>query len=93
MVENYVNFNGRTFKIFPEIVPLPPPGFPRINAKLPSSSGADTVMDDMKLRCFDAVAKRLTVALANPIIFEAFSGRTKLVVVNEYIIVSIRYYY
>jgi hypothetical protein len=31
-------------------LPFPPPGFPRINAKWLSSSGEETVMDDIKLR-------------------------------------------
>ncbi len=36
-------------------LPLPPPGFPRINAKWLSSLGEETVMEDMKLRLADLV--------------------------------------
>jgi hypothetical protein len=62
-----------TFRIFPEMVPLPPPGFPRIKAKWQSSSGAAAVIDDMKLRCAD-VEQRLRLVRANAIIFEALFG-------------------
>jgi hypothetical protein len=30
------------------MVPLPPPGFPRMRAKWPSSAGASAIIDDMK---------------------------------------------
>jgi hypothetical protein len=73
------------------MVPLPPPGFPRIKAKWQSSSGAAAVIDDMKLRCAD-VEQRLRLVRANAIIFEALFGEEWLDRIedeqNEYIPLS-----
>ena len=52
------------------MVPLPPPGFPKIRAKWHSSSGAATDMDDMKFRSGVTEAYRFKPALENAIILE-----------------------
>lgn len=54
-----------TFKIFPDIVPLPPPGFPRIKRNLHSrSSGAAKVNVDMKPRLRPETSSALPVLVA-----------------------------
>ena len=63
---------SHTFKILPEMVPFPPPGFPRIKQKWLSSSGAATVMEDIKLfRCADMVRRTNGVRAKRSMIGEA----------------------
>lgn len=79
-----------TLRIFPEMVPLPPPGFPRIKAKCPSSSGAAADIDDMKLRSFDA-EENLLIFCRLRIILEPFSARrAKLAEAQEYMVTICR---
>jgi hypothetical protein len=59
------------------MVPFPPPGFPRINAKWLSSSGSIIDMDDMALEVRVDMDRRATTAVRVKIIIVLASWNEK----------------